>query len=368
MGGFIYAQNQTPIEDSIEESELDTESVKITTKAKKESRSAKKQKVELKKGYSTSASETQKFKSYKSASTVQRTQRSPSVAQQSKMNEAVTNLEEVAPNSFEYHYFKYAAGNYNTELVADLNEAEKLRPRNIDVLIQKTAYNIIIDNKVTAISYLKRIYSSGKLSKSVVNYAEDILFSVPKNGTLITHGFDDFYGTYYAQSVNKTRPDVKIISLELLQSETYRKNLKKKGYQIPSSKIVDIQFFKKLCSENSSKEISVSVTTPKEYLRPIAKKLFLSGLVMMYSNSPKENFNRNEHLWNFDLKKHLVENAVNEKSKQLSANYLPMLFILRKGYNSIGAKKKVKEIDKVIDAISVQSRKYEKAQKLKASY
>tara|TARA_R110002072_G_scaffold302402_2_gene485151 strand:- start:20087 stop:21226 length:1140 start_codon:yes stop_codon:yes gene_type:complete len=368
FSGSILAQNQEPIEESIKESEINVESITISKDKKKTIRSRKAKTLDAKQNYSTSSSESQKFKSYKAASSIQRTQRSPSSAQQSRMDEAVNSLGLLAPNSFEYHYFKYTAGNYNLSLVSHLNEAEKLRPDNVDVLIHKTAYNIILGKKNESIAYANRVYASGRLSKSVVDYAEDILLSVPQNGTLITHGFDDFYGAFYSQGVNNVRPDVQIISLELLQSEEYRNRLKKKGYVIPSNKIVDVEFFKKLCSDNSTKNISVSVTTPKEYLRTISKNLFLTGLVMIYSNTPKENFVENEKLWNTTLKKKLISNASNQKAKQLSANYLPMLFILRKGYNSTSNKLKVKEIDLVMDKISVQSNKYNQVQKLKSSY
>ena len=73
-------------------------------------------------------------------------------------------------------------------------------------------------------------------------------------------------------------------------------------------------------------------------------------------------------MWNNLLKKHLVTSATTEKAKQLSSNYLPMLLILRKEYKAQNYFEKVKELDKSIDVISVQCKKYEKVQKLKGSY
>jgi len=365
LSGGIFAQNQTPIESEAEES---IDEIKIQPASDKEKNKAprtysnKKRESKI-----TKDVQSQKFKSYKASSNVQRTQRSPNLIQQMEMDKVVSSLEANSPNSFEYHYFKYVAGNYDISLINHLNEAEKLRPKNVDVLVQKTAYNIITENKSVANRYLIKLLFYKKLTQNVANYAEDILLSVPQNGTLITHGFDDTYGALFMQSKG-VRKDVQLISLDFLQSDAYRNTLRKKGYQIPKGEVVNTQFFKEFCRMNPSKKLAVSVTTPKEYLREVAQKMYLQGLVMVYADYAKENFAQNDFLWHTKLKKQVVVNASDEKSKQLSANYLPMLFILRKGYNSSGEYAKVKEIDRAIDAIGIQCHKYDKVQKLKGSY
>ena len=73
--------------------------------------------------------------------------------------------------------------------------------------------------------------------------------------------------------------------------------------------------------------------------------------------------NNNNH-----LKKYLIQKATDEKSKQLSSNYLPMLLQMRRVYNQKADFNKVMELDKSIDAISIQCNKYKKVQKLKTKY
>ena len=68
------------------------------------------------------------------------------------------------------------------------------------------------------------------------------------------------------------------------------------------------------------------------------------------------------------MEKGVIENPIDEKGKQLSANYLPMLLYLRKVYNVTGEKEKMKEVDEISDQIGVQCRKYEQVQKVKANY
>lgn len=309
-----------------------------------------------------------RFSTTKTDASIQRSQRTPSFDQQIQMDEAVDYFESNSPNSFEFHYFKYVSGNYNVSLINHLKEAEEIRPENTDVQVQMAAYNIIKRNNDSAIGYLDKLKAAGRLSENVLYYAEDILLSVPENGVLITHGFDDSYATWYKQNSSDVRKDVTIISLDFMQSDLYRALLKEDGFKIPESKIVDVDFLKAFCELNPTKKISISLTTPKEYFKPLQSNLYLTGLVFEYHTDTFDNYYRNDDLWNSTLKKYLVENAVDEKSKQLSSNYLPMLLQLRKVYVKTGNKAKLKDVDEASDKVSVQCKKYEQVQQMKNSY
>ena len=215
---------------------------------------------------------------------------------------------------------------------------------------------------------MNKLISSNRLSNNAINYAEDILLSAPKNGTLITHGFDDSYAVWYLQSQKKIRTDVELISLDFMQSEYYRDQLKKKGYSLPNSKNIDVSYFAQFCKLNASRKLSASLTMPKEYFRPVLLNVYLVGLVFEYHTDRFENFKANEYLWNSRLKKHLINNVYDETSKHLSSNYLPMLLQMRKVYGQKGDTDKVKEMDRVVDKIGAQCKKYDQVQKLKSSY
>jgi len=79
------------------------------------------------------------------------------------------------------------------------------------------------------------------------------------------------------------------------------------------------------------------------------------------------NFERNEELWNNTLSVSIVKNS-RDKARSLSANYLPMLLLLRKEYQGRGQQEEVKKIDAALDQIAVQCGKYEQVQSIKASY
>jgi hypothetical protein len=308
------------------------------------------------------------FKLNSNVSSKQRNQRSPSDNEQERMDEVVKYFEVNSPNSFEYHYFKYTAGNYDVSLYNHLMKAKEIRPGNIDVIQQLAAYYMIKNIPVSASGCVKELVNKLKLTSGVLIYSEDLLHSVPKNGTLITHGFDDTFGAWYQQNVKNVRVDVTIISIDFLQSDFYRKELKKKGYEMSNSKVIDVDFFSSFCNLNESKDLSVSLTMPQEYFQKEASSFYMTGLVMKYSSTEIDNFIVNKELWDNHLKKHLIQKATDEKSKQLSSNYLPMLLQMRRVYNQKADFVNVKELDESIDAISIQCNKYKKVQKLKTKY
>ena len=308
------------------------------------------------------------FSSTIDRSNMQRKQRSPSFEQQVEMDAAVNYFEVNDPTSFEYNYFKYTAGNYDVSLYDNLEVAEAARPNNADVHVEMAGYYMIKEEKDSALVYLNKLVEAERLTENVVEYGGEVLRSVPEEGVLITHGFDDSYGAYLAQNQNNVRSDIKLMSLDFMQSEFYRQSLVEEGFILPDSKIIDVDFLNDFCALNANKKISIALTTPKEYFKPMRGKLFIVGLVFEYHEGRFDNFYSNDYLWNEEFEKGLIDNPGDEKGKQLSANYLPMLLYLRKVYDQKGETEKRDEVDRVTDHIGMQSNKYEQVQKVKASY
>jgi hypothetical protein len=103
----------------------------------------------------------------------------------------------------------------------------------------------------------------------------------------------------------------------MLQSNEYRSTLKDEGFKLPTGTTVDIAFFKEFVSQNESKSISVSLTTAKEYFKPIQGNLYLTGLLFEYHTGDFDNLHQNEILWDKKLKKYPVYNSTNDKMKNL---------------------------------------------------
>ena len=383
----VFGQNQEPAKDTDEKSdsiqEVKVQSVSKESVKQKKDRSLKKKaeksvydSYELEESAAEPKLDAQSvYKAVESnfnineiQSNTQRTQRTPSVAQQNEMDNAVEYFKNTSPSSFEYNYFNYSAGNHDVSREQNLIVAENLRPSNSDVHVQKAAFHIIKNEKSKAIVYVEKLIEAKRLSNSTLEYGKDLLRSVRQNGTLVTHGFDDNYAAWYAQNKFGIRKDVTLVSLDFLQSDYYRLQLKNKGYLVPQAKVVNVDFFTAFCNMNKGKNVSASLTIPKEYFAKVLPNLFVTGLVFEYHTGSFNNFSRNDELWKIELSKSLIADAHDEKAKQLSSNYLPMLFQLRKVYNQRGDVKTVQLLDNEIDQIGVQCRKFDKVQKLKDAY
>jgi len=373
-----YNSNSVIINDTlmIAPSSIPSPSLQESDFNKKESMSVSKKKASSAPSVSSGASQQKatmevkkmEFSSSKGQASSQRSQRSPTKDQQQQMNETVAYFESFAPESFEYHYFKYVSGNYTIGLVDHLFKAEKLKPNNADVQIQLASYYMITGDRLNSVKYLAKLKAIDRISDVALKYAKDLLLSVPENGVLITHGFDDTYACEYLQLAENQRTDVTIISLDFLQSREYVKKLTEKGFNLSQSTVIDVSYFTALCNKNEAKKISISLTTPKEYFKAIQTNLFVVGLVFEYHSNPFNNYYKNDYLWNEGLEKSLVYSALDEKGKEISSNYLPMLLQLRAFYIQNNEVEKLKEIEIALDKVSVQSRKYDKVQKLKKSY
>lgn len=311
---------------------------------------------------------TTSFSLTKQLASNQRSQRSPTFDQQVQMDNLVQVLEKSSPESFEYHYFKFVAGNYSVTQVEHLKKAELLRPTNSDVHIQFVAYYWCMNEKRKALPYLEKLMGSGRLNWSILNYSKDLLRSVPSQGTLVTHGMEDSYACLYLQISEGIRTDVNVISLDLLQSEAVQKQLLVYGFNLPQNNTIDVAYLKEFCVQNNTRNITLSMTIPKEYLLPIQENLFVTGLVFEYKTDLSyQNSARNEYLWNYEFIKLIITDASNEKERQLTANYLPMLLILRNTYMLTNETEKLAFVEEVLTQVAVQSRKQEQIQKMKSS-
>jgi hypothetical protein len=345
---IIIAPSSVPEE---KENDLQEVTLKKTVTSEK---SANSKQIEMKTNTS--------FLKNKKLAATQITSRTPTLEQQAEMNTAIDYYKLNAPESFEYHYFTYIAGNYNLDLISHLEKAKELKPTNSDVIVQMAAYHTIISDTNASTKELSQLVQMGRIESDVLTYDNALLNSVSTNGVLLTHGFDDAFGSFYLQQNNNVRNDVKIVSLDLMQSKVYRDSLQKDGFQMPNSQLVDVQFFQDFCAQNQSKNLNLSLTFPKPYLQPQINQLEVQGLVYVFKNPSKNMASENQKIWKTLSLSKSFENVNTEKGKQLTANYLPMLFYLRDLYEKQNKKNEIPPIDKAIEKIGIQTNKLKQIQ------
>jgi hypothetical protein len=333
---------------------------KTRTKSDDNSFSESDKKEEKSEKESSSINVSQQFSTIYELSRMQDSRRSPTREQQIQLDKMVENLKNIDQNSIEYHLKMFVAGNYNIDLKDHLMAAYRLNSTNSEVLNQMVAVSIIESDTAKAKTLFNQLMVNKQLDQSYIDYGSDMLVSTPTNSTLITHSFNDSYGVIYNQFSNALRTDVTVINLDFCQSADYRKQLQQKGYKIPVKTVIDISFFSDFIALNSDKTIALSLTLPKSYFLNSPIDLFTSGLVfcnVSESSSNLDLFEKSMH------KKVLFRNDVT--SKKLALNYLPILLEIRKAYTEMKQTEKVREVDKLIDAIATGSKSEKQIHQMK---
>jgi len=277
-------------------------------------------------------------------------QRTPLLSEQQEMDAKVKQLEALSPNSWEYQLAFYSAGNYNLERAPAMEQAFELNQENTEVQKQYFSLKFISGDTVSAENTLSLMSVNDVISLEVERYTNDVLTSCTMNSTLITHGFEDTYGALFNQFSHQLRADVKVISLDFLQSPQFRKELEGQGYVLPKSSKIDVGYLSQFCYLNAKKELFLSVTIPRTYLDPLAKKLFPVGLTFQYVDAPAEDLPiRQEDLWFYQLNKYGL-NEGEERSK-FAMNYMPMLIYLEAKYVQEGNEVLLLQIRESMDQI-----------------
>lgn len=292
------------------------------------------------------------------------TRKSPTADQLKKMDNIIQQYKEINDHSFEYNYYSYLVGNYDVEKIDFLKNAEKIKPQNTDVQIQLAAYYLIKDIPDSSANYLQKLVDVQRIDSVALEYAKDLLASVSENGILLTHGFDDSYACAYLQKVQNFRNDVVLLPFEFFQSTYFSNHLNQNIVKNNSNQIIDNEYFKIFVSNNKNNNLHLSLSFPKEYIIKISEPIYIKGLSFVFNNIDNQLIGENINFYN-SISKSFINNAITEKAKQFSVNYLPVLFFLKEYHNSMGNLELVLELDDLINKISVQSNKYDIIQQIK---
>ena len=298
------------------------------------------------------------FTKTKIQSTTQKTQRTPTPEMQQALDEKVDDLNEIAPNSFEYHLFNYSSGNYDVSREESLNIVYNQQPGNIEVLKLISANAIVKGDTLNAKKYLNQLEFKNAIQQETVDYTADVLKSTEGNSALITHGFNDSYGAYQNQFNKNQQADIDVISLDFMQSQSYRDVLITKGYDVPVQKEVNVSYLKSFCELNADKNIAISMTLPKEYLVPLQSKLYTCGLIFEYRESLNVPGSAIlEDLWYNQLNKKVLNVHQTSLSNAYAGNYLPMLLYLKSHYEQQYDYDNMEKIEVEIQKVSTKSGK-----------
>ena len=290
-------------------------------------------------------------------------QKTPTPKQVQKLNYELIKIKNVNENAFEYHLYNYKVGNYDFDRIDDLKTAARLQPNHPEVLKSLSAYHYILDDESSLKQHLSKMNAAKHFSTELTDFANDVLHSLPKKSILLTHGDDDTYPLLIEQYVNSTRKDIQIISLDHLQSEVYRERLKKQGFNMPKSNIINTSYFKEFVSLNKN-NLVIATSVPKSYLQKVQGKIEVEGLGFRVEKQDKvEANNRLVKLYESTIKPSLQSKKGTRYQKVLS-NYLPLLFEVRNYWIELGDIEKVKGVESEIIDIARRTDKLEQISKM----
>lgn len=291
------------------------------------------------------------------------TRKTPTPDQFQKLNYELIKIKNANQNAFEYHLYYYKVGNYDFDRIHDLKMAEKLQPNHPEVLKSLSAYHYIMDDEKSLKNQLIQMDAAKHFASELTSFANDVLKSLPKNAVLITHGDDDTYPLLIEQYINSTRKDVQIISLDHLQSKTYREKLNQEGFKLPRGEIINTSYFKEFVLLNE-KDLIIATSVPKTYLETIKDKIHVEGLgLSIENNTQSSSGKRQAQLYDNTIKKALQE-KLDHKYGKIISNYLPFLFEVRNYWIDQGNTSKIKEVEADIIEIGKLSNKLEQVLKM----
>lgn len=278
--------------------------------------------------------------------------------EQAELNTILKNLEYYAPNSYEFHYTTYLNSNNDPNQFEHLQKAYEIYPNNVELYDDFIAYYELTDNDQGKKQFCEKLYKSNTVSQGVMDYNYNVLMSLEQNAILFTNGSDDTFPLWIWQEIKNTRKDVTVLNLDLIQNLDYQKNKLKELniYPVSSKKPVDI--VKEVAKNNPSRPINIGLTVNPKALIDLQDKLFLTGIVLKYSEEAFENINLIRNNWEYRFNKDFsTKKVTSTKERALNNNYILPLLVLSKEYSNKGETQKANEAEQIAKKVASEGGK-----------
>ncbi len=274
---------------------------------------------------------------YQKSQAVNKYSKDISTEEQQQLDAIVSDLEQVAPESYEYHYVKYLNSEKDAESFKHLQKAYAIYPNNVELYDDFISYYELTDNDQGKLQFCKKLYESNTISEGIMDYNYNVLMSLEKDAILFTNGSDDTYPAWIWQEIKNVRKDVTILNLDLIQNELYQKEKLKELNIYPIKNTEPVSIVKEVVKNNPGRPINIGLTVNPKALKDLKKKLYLTGLVLKYSETPIDNVTNIKNNWEYSFKKESLRSSVKHSTtKKLNNNYILPLLVLSKHYKTLG--------------------------------
>lgn len=276
------------------------------------------------------------------------------------VNDASVSIE----GTFEYHFMSCLASPFSRTGFDHLRAAQQIQPDHPMLFAELMQMSEFINDIAGRKAYSERLFSTGLVSQSLLNYSYNVLMSVEEDAILFTDSDNTTLPIYVLQDVLGTRRDVTVLNLDMLQESDYRK---------PKLAAIDLRLAESvaatkqgLCTllpeQNPGRAFYYALTLAKDNITSIKDQLYVMGLASHLSAKRVDNLaSIRENLENRFLLDYLTVdfNGENEYSagRVLNSNYLVPMLLLLDHYRSTGESDKAEQLQIQIINIARQSGK-----------
>ncbi len=192
----------------------------------------------------------------------------------------------------------------------------------------------------------KEWYASGQYSTGLLNWNYNALMSVEQNALLFTQQESDTYPAMLLQYALDVRPDVHIISFQLLENQKYREILI--GMEgllwIPKDCSMSdflAQVLNPRVSKSATKPVYFGSMTNKNLLQADKEKLYLTGLALKFSPTAFDNVATLRYNFENQFRTDYLELSFEPETDpvavaRVNLNYIPALLLLHRHYSATG--------------------------------
>ena len=263
-----------------------------------------------------------------------------------------TQISDLFPGSFAEYYTAFRIKGWRSEGVEDLESALAIDDTQ-PISFEDQLIHAELSDKENRSAYSKKLFESGLIHPSTLNYSYNLLMSVEKDGLLILDGLHLTVPIWVLQDVMEVRRDVTILNLELafVQKEYLSNILNEKGM---NTSVDD------LLQKEQSGKVYYALTLPRALIDQKEKNLYVVGLATAENS---ENFNHFEALKTNIEQRFMMDYLTVDfngepktaTGKVLSTNYVVPLLLLKEFYDDQKNSARSEELIKMIGQLVVDS-------------
>ncbi|MBL0741926.1 formylglycine-generating enzyme family protein [Chryseolinea lacunae] len=288
----------------------------------------------------------------------------------SQLADIVANMRAAVPGSFEMLCVQAWQEDDRAKALPMLEQAFALQPNNPATYASLLLEHEFLGHDEKRKDFSQKLFNSEQFSQALLHYSYNVLMSVEKDAVLFTEADHITLPILVLQDVMKIRPDVKVMSLDLLLEPNYRsRKLNGAGLLWDDAQLVPLSPAdqkKTLCAslpiQNQNLAFYYTLTLSPENISAIKNQLYVVGLASQLSTTRLDNMTRlKENLENNFLLDYLTVNFDGESEsatgKVLQTNYLVPMLLLHEHYLKMGDKQRAAYWESMVVKLASESGK-----------